>query len=71
MVWHPLKKTRPYKSNLLTRRLNIANVFGSILHNLIYFALHGHGASPQWIRLIEIFYKWILSKSFFESATKD
>ena len=33
------------------------------------FALHRYGVSTQWIRLIEIYYEEILSKSFSESAT--
>ena len=35
----------------------------------IVFALHRYGDLPQWIRLIETYYKGIFSKSFSESAT--
>ena len=33
------------------------------------FALHRYGVSPQWIRLIETYYKGIFSKPFSQSAT--
>ena len=38
-------------------------------HKLIVFALRRYGISPQWIRLVENYYKGIFSKSFSESAT--
>ena len=69
MVWHALKEARAQKSNLAIIWLDIANAYGSIPHKLIAFALHRYGVSPQWIRLIETYYKGIFSKSFSESAT--
>ena len=69
MVWHALKEARAQKSNLTIIWLDIANAYGSIPHKLIVFALHRYGVSPQWIRLIETYYKGIFSKSFSESAT--
>ena len=41
----------------------------SILHKLIIFPFRRYGVSPQWIRLVENYYKGIFSKSFSESAT--
>ena len=38
-------------------------------HKLVVFALHRYGVSPQWIRLIETYYKGIFSKPFSQSAT--
>ena len=64
MVWHALKEARASKSNLATTRLDIANAYGSIPRKLIVFALHRYGLSPQWIRLIETYYKDIFSKLF-------
>ena len=69
MVWYALKETRAQNSNLAIIWLDIANAYGSIPHKLIAFALHRYGVSPQWIRLIETYYKGIFSKSFSESAT--
>ena len=69
MVWHALKEARTQKSNLAIIWLDIANAYGSIPHKLIAFALHRYGVSPQWIKLIETYYKGIFSKSFSESAT--
>ena len=43
--------------------------YGFTPHKLIVFALHRYGVSPQWIRLIETYYKGIFSKSFSQSAT--
>ena len=45
------------------------NAYGSTPHKLIIFALGRYGVSPQWIRLVENYYKGIFSKSFSESAT--
>ena len=69
LVWHALKEARTQKSNLAIIWLDIANAYGSIPHKLVAFALHRYGVSPQWIRLIETYYKGIFSKSFSESAT--
>ena len=69
MVWHALKEARAQKSNLAIMWLDLANAYGSIPHRLIAFALDRYDVSPQWIRLIETYYKGIFSKSFSESAT--
>ena len=69
MAWHALKEARAQKSNLATIWLDIVNAYGSIPHKLIAFALHRSGVSPQWIRLIETYYKGSFSESFSESAT--
>ena len=47
----------------------IANAYGFIPHKLIAFAIHRYGVSPQWMRLIETYYKAVFSKSFSQSAT--
>ena len=69
MVWHALKEARMEKSTLATIWLDIANTYRSIPHKLVIFALGRYGVSPQWIRLVENYYKGIFSKSFSESAT--
>ena len=70
MVWHALKEARTHKSTLATIWLGIANAYGSIAHKLIIFALRRYGVFPQWIRLVQNYYKRIFSKSFSESATR-
>ena len=69
MASHVLKEARAPKSNLATILLDIGHAYGSNLHKLIVFPLHRYGVLPQWIRLIETYYKVIFSKSFSESAT--
>ena len=64
MVWHALKEARAQKSNLAVIWLDIANAYGSIPHKLIVFALHRYGVSPQWIRLLETYYKGISVNHF-------
>ena len=64
-----LKEVRVQKSNLATVWLDIVNAYGSIPYKLIVCALHRYGVSPQWIRLIETYYKGVFSISFSESAT--
>ena len=61
MVWHALKEARTQKSTLATTWLDFANGDGFILHKLIAFALHRYGVCPQWIRLVENYYKGISS----------
>ena len=69
MVWHALKEASTQKSNLAVIWLDIANAYGSIPHKLIVFAVHRYGVCPQWIRVIEIYYNAVFSKSFSQSAT--
>ena len=64
MVWHALKEAQDQKSNLAVIWLDIANAYGFICHKLIVFALHRHGVSPQWIRLLETYYKGISVNHF-------
>ena len=68
MVWAALKEAKSKKVSLATIWLDIANAYGSIPHKLIIFALHGYGASPKWIHLIQTYYSGIFSKSFSQEA---
>ena len=63
MVWQALKESRTQKCTLASILLEIGNSYGSIPHKLIVFALRGYGVSPQWIRLVENYYKGIFNKS--------
>ena len=63
-----MKEAITHKSTLFTIGLDIANAYGVIPHKLIIFALQRYGITPQWIRLVENYYKGIFSKSLSDSA---
>ena len=63
------ERAKSQKSNLAIVWLDFANAYGSIPHKLIVFVIHRYGVCPQWITLIETYYKGIFSKSVSESAT--
>ena len=69
IVWSVLKKARSKKSSAASIWLDIANVYGSILHELIFFALQRYGIPNKWMQIVESYYVWICSKSFSKSAT--
>ena len=69
MISHAQKVERTQKSTLVTVWLDIANAYGPIPHKLIVFDLFRYDIAPQWIRLVENYYKGIFSKWFSESAT--
>ena len=68
MVWSALQKTRSAKEDLATVWLDIANAYGTIPHQLIFFALKRYGVTPHCIKLIRSYYDGLWSKSFSESA---
>ena len=68
MVWAALKEAKSKHLSLATIWLDIANVYGSIPHKLIIFALHRYGVSPKWIHLIKTYYSGIFSKLFSQEA---
>ena len=69
MAWHAQKEARTQKSSLAAIGMDITNAYGSIPHKFVVYALCRYGICPQWIRLVENYYKGICSKSFSESAT--
>ena len=71
MVWSALQKTRSAKENLATVWLDIANAYGTIPHQLIFFALKRYGVTPHCIKLIRSYYDGLWSKSFSENAPSD
>ena len=60
---------RSKKSSAPSIWLDIANVYGSILHELIFFTLRRYGIPNKWIQIVESYYVWIFSKSFSKSTT--
>ena len=65
MVWNELKSTKPEHGNLAAVWLDIANAYGFVPHQLIFFALQRYGVPEHWIKLIRNYYKglWSISQS--------
>ena len=68
MVWEALKDSRLNKRSLTALWLDIANAYGSVPHQLIFFALKRYGIPEKWISLIKNYYNGLWSCSFSESA---
>ena len=68
MVWDALKEARLEKRDVSTIWLDIANAYGSIPHQLIFFALRRYGISDNWIKIIQNYYQGLWSKSVSSSA---
>ena len=69
LVWKELKGTKTNKTNLTAVWLDISNAYGSIPHQLIFFALERYGVDPTWIGIIKAYYAGLWSRSFLPSAT--
>ncbi|MGY8822251.1 MAG: reverse transcriptase domain-containing protein, partial [Pseudomonadales bacterium] len=63
VVWASLKDAKLNKSSLASIWLDIANAYGSIPHQLIFFALKRYGLPPNIVSIIEIYYAGLWSKS--------
>ena len=65
MVWNELKSSKAEHGNLAAVWLDIANAYGSVPHQLIFFALQRYGVPEHWIKLIGNYYKglWSISQS--------
>ena len=71
MVWSALQEARNTKGDLAAVWLDIANAYGTIPHELMFFALKRYGVSNHCIHLIRVYYGGLWSKSFSESALSD
>ena len=47
VVWDELKSTKAEKANIAAAWLDIANSYGSVLHQLIFFALGCYGVQAE------------------------
>ena len=65
MVWNELKSSKSQKGSLAAIWLDIANAYGSVPHQLIFFALRRYGVPEHWVKLIMNYYKglWSISQS--------
>ena len=68
MVWSALQEARTSKGDIATVWLDIANAYGSIPHQLIFFALKRYGVSVHCISIVRQYYDALWSKSFLDTA---
>ena len=64
VVWEDLKSSKANKSNIVAVWLDIANAYGSVTHQLIFFALERYGVHPLWIKIIQAYYEGLWSRCF-------
>ena len=69
MVWDELKTAKSDKADIVTVWLDIANAYGSVPHQLIFFALEGYGVSQHWIKIIKSYYGGLWSQSFSNNSS--
>ena len=68
LVWDQLQTVKENKADLAAVWLDIANAYGSIPHQLIFFALERYGIDTIWIDILKSYYRGLWSKSFSSSA---
>ena len=68
MIWDTFKDARLHNKSVSTVWLDVANAYGSIPHELIFFALKRYGVPNHWIELIRTYYDGLWSKSNSETA---
>jgi hypothetical protein len=56
MSWTALKDARKQKKSLVLIWLDLANAYGSVPHQLIFFALKRYGVPKEWIELVRKYY---------------
>ena len=68
MVWAALREARQVKKSVATIWLDIANAYGSIPHELIFFALARYGVSQHCIDLVRTYYSGLWTKCFSDTS---
>ena len=51
VVWDELTSRKAEKSNIAAIWLDIANAYGSVPHQLLFFTLRLYGIPEQWVSL--------------------
>ena len=69
LVWDELKTAKSNKTSITAVWLDIANAYGSIPHQLIFYSLKCYGINPTWIDLLTSYCNGLWSKSFSIKAT--
>ena len=64
-----LKTAKSDKSDIIAVWVDIANVYGSVPHQLIFFALEQYGVSQHWIKIIKLGYRGLWSLSFSNNSS--
>ena len=68
-VWDELKTAKSNKTSITAVWLDIANAYGSIHRQLIFYSLKCYGINPTWIDLLTSYCNGLWSKSFSIKAT--
>ena len=68
-VWDELKTAKSNKTSITAVWLDIANAYGSIHRQLIFYSLKCYGINPTWIDLLTSYCNGLWSKSFSTKAT--
>ncbi|XP_057310675.1 uncharacterized protein LOC130648636 [Hydractinia symbiolongicarpus] len=68
IVWSTRKNAKAQHSSPSATWLDIANAYPSVPHKLIFMSLKRYGVPESWIRLIQLYYDSLWSKSFSASA---
>ena len=68
LVWKELNPAKTKKLNLAEVWLDIANAYGSVPHQLIFFALERFSIDPIWDDLLKSYYVGLWNKSFSPTA---
>ena len=64
VVWDELKSTKVDRANIAAVLLDIANAYGSVPYQLIFFALSCYGVHADIINLLKAYYIDLWSKCF-------
>ena len=64
VVWDKLKSTKVEKANVTALCLDIANAYGSVPHQLIFFAMRRYGVHAGIINFLKTYHNGLWSKCF-------
>ena len=68
VVWDELKSRKSERSNIAAIWLDIANAYGSVPHQLLFFALRQYAIPEHWASLFIKYYEGLWSISWSDSA---
>ena len=69
LVWGELETAKSNKISITAVWLDLANAYGSIPHQLIFYSPKFYGINPTWIDLLTSYCNGLWSKSFSTKAT--
>ena len=68
VVWDELKSRKTERSNIAAIWLDIANAYGSVPHQLLFFTLRRYGIPEHWVSLFIKYYEGLWSIGWSDSA---